>query len=232
MVTSVLDFNSEAGFLQCSFVEFVKCWSMGTTSTFHVESRNGEAFLNFSAYLGSPRNVHFFQNNKPKSKSERKTRRDNERAAMFRANQNQSSNSSTSTPVLKLKENANPTNLSDNGLDATANSTFNQTFQGEESSSLSETTAAADGLDDVNDDNSDVLENDDNCDVLENDDQDVSTGDDTTAVSSFENRDEISKGDDKYQEGIKVSDNNPSPRLKVRRPSFTDAEQARQRKSK
>ena len=61
MVTSVLDYNSEAGFLQSSFVEFVKCWSMGKRSTFHVESVNGEAFLNFSAYLGLPRNVHFYQ---------------------------------------------------------------------------------------------------------------------------------------------------------------------------
>ena len=104
MVISVMDFNSEAGFLQSSFVEFVKCWSMGTSSTFHVESRNGQAFLNFSAFLGQPRNVHFINK---KSKSERKFQRDCERAAKHRAkcNESSSNSSSLSTPLLKMKEN-------------------------------------------------------------------------------------------------------------------------------
>ena len=112
MVISVMDFNSEAGFLQSSFVEFVKCWSMGTSSTFHVESRNGQAFLNFSAFLGQPRNVHFYNKESKMSKSERKAQRDRQRAELHRAKVNDStsstgSNTSSSTPVLKMKENIN-----------------------------------------------------------------------------------------------------------------------------
>ena len=104
-----MDFNSEAGFLQSSFVEFVKCWSMGTSSTFHVESRNGQAFLNFSAFLGPPRNVHFYDKQSKNSKSERKAQRDRERAELYRDKINEStsstaSNSSSSTPVVKMKE--------------------------------------------------------------------------------------------------------------------------------
>ena len=106
-----MDYNSEAGFLQNSFVEFVKCWSMGTNSVFHVESRNGEAFFNFQAYLGSPQNVHFYQpNQKRKSKSETKTKRDNERAALFQAKMNKSRISSSSTPKMKSSDISDTTN--------------------------------------------------------------------------------------------------------------------------
>ena len=123
MVTSVVDFNSEAGFLQTSFVEFVKCWSMGTNSTFHVESRNGQAYLNFSAYLGSPRNVHFYEpKQKLRSKSERKTKRDNERAAMFQANQSRIS--SSSTPLMK---NSNISDTTDQCDENTASDTTSDT---------------------------------------------------------------------------------------------------------
>ena len=163
---------------------------MGTASTFHVESRNGEAFLNFSAYLGPPRNIHFFQKDKPKTKSERKTQRDNERAAMYREKQNQSSNNTASTPVLRLKENViDDANDVNNRIDETANSTLFDSNSGEESPVLTESTVAADGLNEVHD----------NSDVLVNDDQDVLTGDNTTSASSLETRADSAKSDDKHK---------------------------------
>ena len=154
MVTSVLEYNSEAGFLQSSFVEFVKCWSMGTNSTFHVESRNGEAYLNFSAYLGSPRNVHFYQPNKKiKPKSERKTKRDNERAAIFQAKMNQSlhSNHSSSTPQMKN------TNISD----TTDNSECNIDIDENEASDTTSDNILDNIPDDVSDSETVIPEDDD-----------------------------------------------------------------------
>ena len=126
-----MDFNSEAGFLQSSFVEFVKCWSMGTSSTFHVESRNGQAFLNFSAFLGQPRNIHFFPKEKYKNKSERKTQRDNERAALHKAKKNESTSSSSSSTPVKTNCDILDANASDATLNL-SNETISVTTQGDE----------------------------------------------------------------------------------------------------
>ena len=91
-VTIMNNFNgqfTEEAFLFSTFVEFNKCWSSGKKSRLVIESVNGFAFVNFSAFLGHPKTRHFAprerQNpgKKSKKKSERKTRRDNERAARF-----------------------------------------------------------------------------------------------------------------------------------------------------
>ena len=94
-----MDFNSEAGFLQSSFVEFVNCWNMGTSSAFHVE-RNGQAFLKFSAFLGQPRNVHFY--NKQTSKFERKAHGDYKRAAMHQTKMDESTSSNALRSSLSM----------------------------------------------------------------------------------------------------------------------------------
>ena len=80
----------EKAFLFSAFREFNKCWRSGAKARVIMESFNGAAFVNFSAYLGHPDNVHFNprqgkqnQPKKPKKKSEKKVKRDNERAAKF-----------------------------------------------------------------------------------------------------------------------------------------------------
>ena len=80
--------HSEEAFLLASVSEFVKCWSSGKKSRLIIESVNGQAFLNFSAFLGDPKDDHFKaraggRQPKPKKKSERKIQRDNARAAQF-----------------------------------------------------------------------------------------------------------------------------------------------------
>ena len=97
---------SNGGLLFATLIEFMKCWGSGMRSRLFVESVNGEAFLNFSTFLGSPgRRDHFKQNkmasgeetqgfpesfqdpipNKKsnRKKSKKKTERDNQRAAEF-----------------------------------------------------------------------------------------------------------------------------------------------------
>ena len=82
--------NSEAAFLFSTFKEFVKCWRSGTRARVFIESFNRGAFVNFSAYLGHPDDVHFRPrptkrnpSRVPRKKSEKKRKRDNDRAARF-----------------------------------------------------------------------------------------------------------------------------------------------------
>lgn len=86
---------TEEAFLFSTFVEFNKCWSSGKKSRLVIESMNGFAFVNFSAFLGHPKTMHFTPREKRdpgrkyKKKSERKTQRDNERAARFQEKKRQ-----------------------------------------------------------------------------------------------------------------------------------------------
>ena len=82
--------NSEASFLFSTFNEFYKCWRSGTNARLFIESVKGKAFINFSAYLGNPDDVHFkpwhSKRNPSKvqrKKSAKKIKRDNDRAARF-----------------------------------------------------------------------------------------------------------------------------------------------------
>ena len=82
--------NSEASFLFSTFNEFYKCWRSGANSRLFIESVNGKAFINFSAFLGNPDDVHFkpwhSKRNPSKvqrKKSAKKIKRDNDRAARF-----------------------------------------------------------------------------------------------------------------------------------------------------
>ena len=90
---------TEEAFLFSTFVEFNKCWRSGKRSRLVIESVNGHAFVNFSAFLGHPETMHFaprekrspsrYSNKKPKKKSKRKTQRDNDRAARFQEKKRQ-----------------------------------------------------------------------------------------------------------------------------------------------
>ena len=82
--------RSEEAFLFSTFKEFCKCWRSGTRARVIMESMNGNTFVNFSAYLGHPDNVHFQPRPSkrnpttvPRKKSEKKIKRDNDRAARF-----------------------------------------------------------------------------------------------------------------------------------------------------
>ena len=96
---------SDGGLLFATLIEFVKCWGSGRRSRLFMESVNGEAFMNFSTFLGNPGWGHSRQNKMasgeetsgnrkshqdPKlskktkrKKSQKKTERDNQRAAEF-----------------------------------------------------------------------------------------------------------------------------------------------------
>ena len=83
--------NSEEAFLFATFREFYKCWRSGTKARVTIESVNGKAFVNFSAFLGNPDDAHFkprpskWKPSKaaPRKKSDKKIKRDNDRAARF-----------------------------------------------------------------------------------------------------------------------------------------------------
>ena len=84
--------NSEEAFLFATFKEFHKCWRSGTKARVIIESVNGKAFVNFSAFLGDPYDAHFKPrpskrnpSNSPRKKSSNKISRDNHRAAQFQA---------------------------------------------------------------------------------------------------------------------------------------------------
>ena len=84
--------NSEEAFLFSTFKEFCKCWRSGANSRVSIESVKRKAFINFSAFLGYPDDVHFnpWQSKRnpskgPRKKSANKIKRDNDRAARFQA---------------------------------------------------------------------------------------------------------------------------------------------------
>ena len=97
---------SEGAFLFATFMEFNKCWRSGKKSRLIVESVNGFAFINFSAYLGHPESMHVAPpekrkpgstvKRKPRKKSKKKTERDNVRAARFQAKKRQEKDAAAS----------------------------------------------------------------------------------------------------------------------------------------
>ena len=93
---------TEEAFLFSTFVEFNKCWRSGKKSRLVIESVNGFAFVNFSAFLGHPKTVYEAppEKNKPgrksRKKSKKKTERDNERAARFQARKQQEKDAAAS----------------------------------------------------------------------------------------------------------------------------------------
>ena len=91
------------GFLSSTFREFNKCWRSGDKARVIMETFNGHAFINFSAYLGYPDDVHFQSRpaernppKKPRKKSAKKVKRDNERAAQFQKKKRQEEDAAAS----------------------------------------------------------------------------------------------------------------------------------------
>ena len=71
--------NSEASFVYNGVIEFIKAWESGSKSKLTLQSRNGQAWLNFNCYLGGPHDQHQ-KIKKPKSK--KKQERDDLRAQL------------------------------------------------------------------------------------------------------------------------------------------------------
>ena len=98
---------TEEAFLFSTFVEFNKCWRSGKKSRLVIESINGFAFVNFSAFLGHPKTVHVAPPEKDKlgrksrKKSKKKTERDNERAARFQARKRQCESDAAASEASK-----------------------------------------------------------------------------------------------------------------------------------
>ena len=89
---------TEEAFLFSTFYEFIKCWKSSKRSRLFIDSVNGNAFVNFSAFLGDPSEAHFQPNSRrrkppPKEskrkKSSKKIQRDNDRAAKFQEKKRQ-----------------------------------------------------------------------------------------------------------------------------------------------
>lgn len=93
-----------------TFKEFYKCWRSGTKARVTIESVNGKAFVNFSAFLGHPDDAHFKSrppkrkpsNVGPRKKSDKKTKRDNDRAARFQEKKRKEEEAAS---ALKLLDN-------------------------------------------------------------------------------------------------------------------------------
>ena len=104
--------NREAAFLSSTFNEFYKCWRSGANARLFIESVRGKAFVNFSAFLGNPDDVHFNPRqskrhpSKPRKKSAKKIKRDNDRAARFqeRKKKEEEEAASASKPLVKNPE--------------------------------------------------------------------------------------------------------------------------------
>ena len=71
---------TEEAFLFSTFVEFNKCWRSGKKSRLVIESINGFAFVNFSAFLGHPKTVHVAppEKDKPGRNSRKKSKKKTE----------------------------------------------------------------------------------------------------------------------------------------------------------
>ena len=98
--------ETEEAFLYSTFIEFNKCWRSGTKARVIMETFNGQAFINFSAFLGHPDDTHFHPRQsrwnppkKPRKKSEKKIKRDNDRAARFQENKRKEGKVLNSEPV-------------------------------------------------------------------------------------------------------------------------------------
>ena len=108
--------HSEEAFLFASVSEFVKCWSSGKKSRLIIESVRGQAFIQFSAFLGNPKDDHSKararardRQPKPKQKSERKIQRDNARAAKFQERKKRETALTTSPVSSSLQPSGQPT---------------------------------------------------------------------------------------------------------------------------
>ena len=95
---SIVNPNSEAGFVLKSLFEFMKAWEAGKNSKLQLESKNSKAWVNFSCYLGAPQDLHV-KPRKTKNKSSKRRERDNQRARLHQLKLNGNSDEADSALV-------------------------------------------------------------------------------------------------------------------------------------
>ena len=81
-MATVLDAQTEGGFIFSSVMEWFKCWESNTNSRLILDTYNGQAFLSFGCFLGAPWETHY---QRVRVKSKKKKERDNLRAEAFQA---------------------------------------------------------------------------------------------------------------------------------------------------
>ena len=79
-MATVLNGNSEAGFIFASMTEFIHLWRSGKEASIKIDCKDKQAFLNISCSLGHPDQPHI-----PVVKRRKKKRKSNARAARDRA---------------------------------------------------------------------------------------------------------------------------------------------------
>ena len=88
-MNSFIGQNTEAAFVLSSVMEFLHVWRSGEESALSLQCKEGKAVLNLQVSLGSPDKSHFRHDDprhgQPRKKSERRRKKDNARAAAYRA---------------------------------------------------------------------------------------------------------------------------------------------------
>ena len=101
----MFDKNTEASFVLNGVFEFIKAWQSGSKSRLTLQSKNGQAWINFNCCLGGPFDQHEKLSAKPKAKSKKKQERDNLRAQLYQQrlrDQNSSTKSGDGSLNLQL----------------------------------------------------------------------------------------------------------------------------------
>ena len=70
---------TEEVFLLSTFSEFIKCWKSSRRSRLFIDSVNGQAFVNFSVFLGNPSDVHSTPRQRIRHQRERNKERNHPR---------------------------------------------------------------------------------------------------------------------------------------------------------
>ena len=87
-MATILNSNSEAGFIFASLVEFLHLWRSGRKASMNIECMEGSASLSFNCNLGHPDTPHIVGKQKKwKRKSKNRAARDNARAARHQSGQ-------------------------------------------------------------------------------------------------------------------------------------------------
>ena len=98
-MASVIEGNSEAGFIFASMIEFIHLWRSGKDASMSLKCRDGKTFVNFECSLGHPDTLHIQDGRSKKKyrvKSDARKARNNARAASFQSTKFPPSASTTS----------------------------------------------------------------------------------------------------------------------------------------
>ena len=91
---------NEKSFMESAFMEFVRVWASGKQGILHLETKNGNAFINMSYPLGNPAEEHF--DFKIKKKNPSRQRRDNERSERQKFKKKENMPEEAKAPVVTV----------------------------------------------------------------------------------------------------------------------------------